>query len=61
MLDAFLWWSGLIAWIGFGLLGLLFLSDAMLDTVMQSVKLKREFLEWAWERTRKRSGKIPGH
>lgn len=61
MLDAFFWWSGLAAWFAFGCIGILFLSDVMLDTVMASVRLKREFLQWAWERTRKKkNAPIPG-
>ena len=55
MLNQFFWWSGLLTWIAFGSIGLLFLSDAMLDTIMSSVKLKHEFLQWAWERTRARA------
>lgn len=65
MLDTFFWWSGLFWWVVLGLVGALFLSDMLLDNVMQSVKLKREFLEWAWQRTRAkaqaRGQRIPGN
>lgn len=65
MLDQFFWWSGLVAWIALGTVGGLFLSDVLLDHVMASVRLKREFLEWAWQRTRERARKrneiIPGN
>lgn len=52
--DAFLWWSGLATWIVLGIVGMLALGDRLIDFIVSSVWTKREFLEFVWERLRKR-------
>lgn len=50
MMDQFLWWSGLSFWTIFGILGMLVFADWIMDSVIQNVWSKREFLAFVWER-----------
>lgn len=54
MLDTFLWYSGLLAWLGFGTFGLLVVGDWCIDWVVQSFWTKREFLAFVWDRLKRR-------
>lgn len=44
-----------IFWVGFGLFGILEALDWLLDRVLTSLKLKKSFMAWVWERMKTRS------
>lgn len=54
MLDAMAWWTGVVVWGVVGVWGALELVDFIIDRVLAGMGLKREFLQWVWDRYRHR-------
>ena len=53
-MDTALWWSGLVAWVACGIVGLIWLSDQVINWVVPALWTKREFFAFVEERLRKR-------
>ena len=49
-MDEFLWWSGVAAWGIAGAFIWLLALNHVFDYALQTLKMKRAFLEWAFER-----------
>lgn len=56
-MDAFLWWSGLVAWGGFAFFGMFALSDLAIDWLIPSIWTKSEFLAFVEDRLKRRYGR----
>jgi hypothetical protein len=59
-LDQFFWWSGAVLWLAAGSVALLFVGERILDWSLTCLKMKRDFLLWAFERARERSNTKEG-
>lgn len=62
MLDAAMWWTGVAVWTVAGCVAVLLGTDEIIDRVLSSLRLKHDFVLWAFERAQRkaRSGKIIG-
>lgn len=49
-MDSFLWWSGAIAWLICGSVGIFLAFDWAVDQVAESFQFKRQFLSFVWDR-----------
>ena len=59
MMDVFLWWSGVVAWLALAFVGFLAGGDKVIDWTLNSLNAKRLFLEFVWEKLKsKRDGKV---
>lgn len=59
-MDLFFYLSGVVAWGALGLLGIVALSDYVMDIFIGWFWTKREFLAFVADRLKKRTPKIPG-
>lgn len=49
-MDSFLWWSGLAAWGGLGVIGLLWTLDQAMEWAIDGLWSKKEFLAFVAHR-----------
>jgi hypothetical protein len=49
-MNAFFYWSGLVAWIAFGIIGIFWTIDQSLEWWLTTFNFKREFLHWLAEK-----------
>jgi hypothetical protein len=52
--NSFLWWSGAIAWLSAGSVGIFLGLDWVVDEIADSFNFKRQFLAFVWARLAKR-------
>jgi hypothetical protein len=56
-MDTAIYWIGVIHMAGYGFLGALLLADKLVDQIIKSLGLQREFLSFAYERIKARRKK----
>jgi hypothetical protein len=55
-MQAFFYYSGIVAWVGLGIVGVLAIADVVIEWVLNDLRMKRAVLEFAWDRMKKRRG-----
>lgn len=55
MIDAFFYYSGLVAWIALGTGAMLAIGDTIIDWTVTSLWTKREFMAFVWDRLKKKN------
>lgn len=50
MIDTAIWVTGVLTWIVFGVVGILWLSDLLLDWVIKSFWSRKECMAFVWDR-----------
>lgn len=59
MIDQVFWWTGLVTWVVFGIVGVLHVSDHMLDWIIKSFWSRKECMAFVWDRLKSKQITAP--